>query len=317
MAMLGRAANDLYWLSRSVERAENMARLIEVGYRIVLLPRQGEGFHEEWRSTLQSAGCLDGYMERHGKLSTPNVIDYMLFDTSNPSSIATCLSNARRNGRAQRTALTREMWESLNSSWLEFSAINPQAMTSNALPELLDWVRSRSALYRGALLNTILRNDTYYFSQMGTFIERADSTSRILDVKYYHLLPSSEMVGSGTDNFQWTSILRSVSAHRSYRWVFKDSYRPWKIADYLILNRQMPRSLRSCYDELTHALQDLGILYGARQDCQATAEATRDWLMEGDIQLIFQSGLHEFVQDFIARNNQLGREISQAYHFAD
>ena len=317
MAMLGRAANDLFWLSRSVERAENMARLIEVGYRIVLLPRQGEGFHEEWRSTLQSAGCLDGYMERHGKLATPNVIDYMLFDTSNPSSIATCLSNARRNGRAQRTALTREMWESLNSSWLEFSAINPQAMTSNALPELLDWVRSRSALYRGALLNTILRNDTYYFSQMGTFIERADSTSRILDVKYYHLLPSSEMVGSGTDNFQWTSILRSVSAHRSYRWVFKDSYRPWKIADYLILNRQMPRSLRSCYDELTHALQDLGILYGARQDCQATAEATRDWLMEGDIQLIFQSGLHEFVQDFIARNNQLGREISQAYHFAD
>ncbi len=315
--MLGRAANDLFWLSRSVERAENMARLIEVGYRIVLLPRQGEGFHEEWRSTLQSAGCLDGYIERHGKLATANVIDYMLFDTSNPSSIATCLSNARRNGRAQRTALTREMWESLNSSWLEFSAIKPQTITSNALPELLDWVRSRSALYRGALLNTILRNDTYYFSQMGTFIERADSTSRILDVKYYHLLPSSEMVGSGTDNFQWTSILRSVSAHRSYRWVFKDSYRPWKIADYLILNRQMPRSLRSCYDELTHALQDLGTLYGARHDCLTTAEATRDWLMEGDIQQIFQSGLHEFVQDFIARNNQLGREISQAYHFAD
>jgi uncharacterized alpha-E superfamily protein len=315
--MLGRAANDLFWLSRSVERAENMARLIEVGYRIVLLPRQGEGFHEEWRSTLQSAGCLDGYLERHGKLATANVIDYMLFDTSNPSSIATCLSNARRNGRAQRTALTREMWESLNSSWLEFSAIKPQTITSNALPELLDWVRSRSALYRGALLNTILRNDTYYFSQMGTFIERADSTSRILDVKYYHLLPSSEMVGSGTDNFQWTSILRSVSAHRSYRWVFKDSYRPWKIADYLILNRQMPRSLRSCYDELAHALQDLGTLYGARHDCLTTAEATRDWLMEGDIQQIFQSGLHEFVQDFIARNNQLGREISQAYHFAD
>ena len=315
--MLGRAANDLFWLSRSVERAENMARLIEVGYRIVLLPRQGEGFHEEWRSTLQSAGCLDGYIERHGKLATANVIDYMLFDTSNPSSIATCLSNARRNGRAQRTALTREMWESLNSSWLEFSTIKPQTITSNALPELLDWVRSRSALYRGALLNTILRNDTYYFSQMGTFIERADSTSRILDVKYYHLLPSSEMVGSGTDNFQWTSILRSVSAHRSYRWVFKDSYRPWKIADYLILNRQMPRSLRSCYDELTHALQDLGTLYGARHDCLTTAEATRDWLMEGDIQQIFQSGLHEFVQNFIARNNQLGREISQAYHFAD
>jgi uncharacterized alpha-E superfamily protein len=313
--MLGRAANDLYWLSRYVERAENMARLIEVGYRIVLLPRDGEGFHQEWHSTLQSAGCLDGYVARYGDLSTPNVIDYMLFDTSNATSVASCLAAARRNGRAQRTALTREMWESLNGAWLEFSAIKPQSVTSNSLPELLDWVRSRSALYRGALLNTILRNDTFYFSQLGTFVERADSTARILDVKYYHLLPSTEMVGSGKDNYQWTSILRSVSAHRSYRWVFKDSYRPLKIAEYLILNRQMPRSLRSCYDELSSALSELGTHYGQRHRCHATAEATRDLLIEGDIQHIFQSGLHEFVQDFIGRNNKLSGEISQAYNF--
>ena len=313
--MLGRAANDLYWLSRYVERAENMARLIEVGYRIVLLPRAGEGFHQEWKSTLQSAGCLDGYTARHGELVTEKVIDFMLFDTSNSSSVASCLATARRSGRAQRTALTREMWESLNGAWLEFSAIRPASVTSNSLPGLLDWIRSRSALYRGALLNTILRNDTFYFSQLGTFIERADSTSRILDVKYYHLLPSAEMVGSGTDNYQWTSILRSVSAHRSYRWVFKDAYRPWKIADYLILNRQMPRSLRSCYDELTSALTDLGLLYGQRHGCHLTANATRDLLVEGDIKLIFQSGLHEFVEDFILRNNKLGSEISQAYHF--
>lgn len=313
--MLGRAANDLYWLARYIERAENMARLIEVGYRIVLLPRAGEGYHQEWQSTLESAGCLTGYKARHGELDTPKVIDYMLFDTTNPSSIATCLASARHNGRAQRTALTRDMWESLNSAWLEFSAIKPGSVTSNSLPELLDWIRSRSALYRGSLMNTILRNDTYYFSQLGTFIERADSTSRILDVKYYHLLPSTEMVGSGTDNFQWTSILRSVSAHRSYRWVFKDSYKPWKIADYLMLNRQMPRSLRSCYDELNIALNDLGILYGQRHPCHATAAATRDLLIEGDIKRIFQTGLHEFVQDFIGRNNKLGSEISQAYHF--
>ncbi|HPG89779.1 MAG TPA: alpha-E domain-containing protein, partial [Hyphomicrobium sp.] len=235
--------------------------------------------------------------------------------TTNPSSIATCLASARQNGRAQRTALTRDMWESLNSAWLEFSAIKPGSVTSNSLPDLLDWIRSRSALYRGSLMNTILRNDTYSFSQLGTFIERADSTSRILDVKYYHLLPSTEMVGSGTDNFQWTSILRSVSAHRSYRWVFKDSYKPWKIADYLILNRQMPRSLRSCYDELNIALNDLGQLYGRHHPCHGTAAATRDLLIDGDIKGIFQTGLHEFVQDFIGRNNKLGTEISQAYHF--
>lgn len=317
MTMLARTANDLYWLARYVERAENTARLVEVGYRIVLLPRDGEGFHEEWRSTLQSGGCLPGYLARHGELETRNVIDYMLFDTANPSSIASCLSSARRNGRAQRTAMTRDMWESLNSAWLEFSAIKPSSVTSNSLPELLDWVRGRSALYRGALLNTILRNDTYYFSQLGTFLERADSTSRLLDVKYFHLLPSSEMVGSGKDNFQWGSILRSVSAHRSYRWVFKDSYRPWKIAEYLMLNRQMPRSFRSCYDEITQALAELGVLYGARHNCHATAKSTRDLLLEADIQKIFQAGLHEFVQDFIARNNKLGREISAAYHFTD
>jgi uncharacterized alpha-E superfamily protein len=178
-------------------------------------------------------------------------------------------------------------------------------------------VRSRSALYRGAMLNTILRNDTFYFNQIGTFIERADSSARILDVKYYHLLPSSEMVGSGKDNYQWAALLRSVSAHRSYRWVFKDQYLPMKIAEYKILKRQMPRSLRSCYDELTLGLRDLAVFYGARHDCHTTVEATRDLLLEADIENIFRSGLHEFVQGFIARNNKLGSEISAAYHFID
>ena len=116
-------------------------------------------------------------------------------------------------------------------------------------------MRSRSALYRGALLNTILRNDTFFFSQLGTFLERADNTARILDVKYYVLLPQIEMVGGGVDNVQWGAILRSVSAHRSYRWVYKQNYRPWRIAEYLILNQAMPRSLRSCYDEINLALE--------------------------------------------------------------
>lgn len=316
--MLGRAANDLYWLARYVERVENMARLVEVGYRIAILPRLGEGLQQEWSSTLESAGCLNSYQARHGELQTRRVIDFMLFDAENPSSVASCLATARRNGRAQRTALTRDMWESLNDSWLEFTKIKPSSVTSNSLPELLDWVRSRSALYRGALLNTILRNDTFYFSQLGTFIERADSTARILDVKYYHLLPSSEKVGSGTDNYQWVSVLRSVSAHRSYRWVYKDSYKPWKIAEYLILNRQMPRSLRSSYDELNLALTELSQFYGGkRHTCNATAAATRDLLLESDIQEIFSSGLHEYVQDFIGRTNALGNEIAAAYHFGE
>ena len=234
-------------------------------------------------------------------------------DITSASGIAT----ARGNARAQRTALTREMWESLNEAWLHFSSIRPASMTSNALPEFLDWVRSRSALYRGALLNTILRNDTYYFSQLGTFIERADSTARILDVKYYHLLPSRELIGTGADNVQWSSILRSVSAHRSYRWVYKDTYRPWNIAEYLVLNRQMPRSLRGCYDELCGSLGELATFYGLQHNCHITAKGTRELLLNSKIEDIFQSGLHEFVQAFISRNNQLGAEISSAYHFND
>lgn len=313
--MLGRTANDLYWLSRYVERAENMARLLEVGYRIALVPRHGESSSDGWRSTLESAGCLDGYLRKHGELASQNVIDYMLFDTDNGSSIASCIAAARRNGRTQRTALTREMWESLNGAWLEFEATKRSTVSSNSLPPLLDWVRSRSALYRGALLNTILRNDTFYFSQIGTFIERADSTARILDVKYYHLLRPNEHVGGGADNYQWASILRSVSAHRSYHWVFKNTYRPWNIADYLILNRQMPRSIRASYDELAVALGDLAVLYGKRHPCLATALATRDHLLESDIEGVFKYGLHEFVQDLIGRNNRLGAEISAAYHF--
>jgi uncharacterized alpha-E superfamily protein len=207
------------------------------------------------------------------------------------------------------------MWESLNGSWLEFQSIRPDTLRPDALPRILDWIKERSAAYRGALLNTILRNDTYYFSQLGTFLERADNTARILDVKYYVLLPQIEMVGGGVDNVQWGAILRSVSAHRSYRWVYKQNYRPWKIAEYLILNQAMPRSLRSCYDEINMSLNDIAELYGAKPACHETASATRRLLARGNIDNIFQSGLHEFIEDFIVRNNRLGNEVAEAYHF--
>lgn len=315
--MLGRTAHDLFWLSRYVERAENLARLAEVGYRIVLLPREGEGYHEEWRSTLLSAGCGDGYTAKHGTPSTRNVIDYLLFDPDNPSSVYSCLATARHNARAQRTALTREMWESLNGAWLEFSRIRPDGVTSNELPAILDFVKERSAQFRGSLMNTILRNDTFFFSQLGTFVERADNTARILDVKYYVLLPQIEMVGSKVDNVQWGAILRSVSAHRSYRWVYKENYKPWRVAEYLILNKQMPRSLRSSYCEIRAALDELFKLYGHRHACHDTADQVGRRMRECSINEIFQSGLHEFLVDFIQTNNRLGVEISDAYHFTD
>ncbi len=311
--MLGRTANDLFWMARSMERAENMARLLEVGYRLTLLPHD-EG-DTEWRSTLRSAGCEAGYLERHDKVTTGGVVDYLLLDKDNPSSVFSCLSSARRNARAQRTAITREMWESLNSAWMEFPAHAASRNEANELPALFDWIRERSALFRGALLNTILRNDTFYFAQLGTFVERADNTARILDVKYYVLLPENELVGGGVDSAQWAAILRSVSGHRSFRWVYRDAFKPWHIADFLMLNPQMPRSLRSSYAEIVAALAGLAEQYGAPAECQALAEDIHRTLANGDMTRILQAGLHEFLRDFIVSNNRLASEISAAYHF--
>jgi uncharacterized alpha-E superfamily protein len=313
--MLGRTANDLFWLARYIERAENMARLTEVGYRIFLLQRAGEGVHQEWQSTLQSASSLEAYHEKYEKLDTAHVINFLLFDPDNPSSVLSCLATARRNARAQRTAITRDMWESLNTSWIDFAAFEPKRASAGDLPRVLDWVKQRSALYRGAMLNTILRNDTYCFSQLGTFLERADNTARILDVKYYVLLPSVGLVGSPVDNVQWAAMLRSVSAHRSYRWVYKENYQSGHIAEFLILNPQMPRSLRSSYNEINTALGELSVLYGTSHACHGKAVATSRHLADSTIDGIFASGLHEFLLDFTGRNAELAASVSQAYHF--
>ena len=209
------------------------------------------------------------------------------------------------------------MWESLNSAWLEFSAIKPATVTSNSLPELLDWVRSRSALYRGAMLNTNLAQRHVVFSPVGTFIERADSTARILTSSIIICCLRA----------RWSAARKTIINGRRFcgpsrriaaiAGCSRTTTGRLKIADFMILNRQMPRSLRSCYDELTSALRDLATSLWCPPHCHTTAEATRDLLLEADIQKIFQSGLHEFVQDFIARNNKLGSDISAAYHFSD
>lgn len=314
--MLGRTAASLFWMSRYVERAENMARLLEVGYRISLMPRAVEGHRDDWRSTLTSAASETSYFAKHQDITTSEVIHHLLFDEDNPSSVRTCLETARNNGRAVRTALTRDVWESLNGTWNEFNQIKPESITTDRLPGFLDWIKQRAMLYRGALLGTMLRHDTYFFSQLGTFVERADNTARILDVKYYILLPKPSDVGSDVDIQQWATILRSVSAHRAYRWFYRDStYRPWLVAEFLILREEMPRSLTHCYQWITRAADGLGDLYMQRYDCQEEAQSLYTRLKAGKMDDIFQSGLHEFLQDFIKANNQLAADIGQTYNF--
>ncbi|WP_321339811.1 alpha-E domain-containing protein [Breoghania sp.] len=316
--MLGRTASSLFWLSRYVERSEDMARLVDVGYRISLLPGVGNGGHrEDWKSTLVSAGCEGGFFDLYDEMNEKNVVNYMLFDENNPSSVRSCLRTARDNARSVRTAITREMWESLNTTWIEFSDIKPHHMTRNKLPTLLDWIKERSMLFRGAMLGSILRNDTFHFSQLGAFVERADNTSRILDVKYHLLLPQTEMIGGGMDNYQWSTILRSVSAHRNYRWIYKDNRpKPWNVAEFLILRREMPRSLIHCYSWLTQSTSGIEQLYGERTPSIDITEQTYKTLREGDMTTIFADGLHEFLQNFIACNNELTMSLASDYNFA-
>ncbi|MBG1232610.1 alpha-E domain-containing protein [Aestuariivirga litoralis] len=314
--MLGRTAGSLYWMSRYVERAENMARLLEVGYRISLMPGTLEGHRDDWRATLLGAACAFGYDEKYKELTAENVINYLLFDLDNTSSIKSCLMTARNNARAVRTALTRDVWESINSTWNDFDQITPESISTTRLPEFLEWIRQRSMAFRGALLGTMLRTDNYYFSQLGNFVERADSTARILDVKYFILLPRPSDVGSDLDLQQWGTILRSVSAHRSYRWFYRDSsYKPWQVAEFLILREEMPRSLTFSYQWINTALGGLEELYGKRYDCHNTADQRLQQLRGSNMDEIFRHGLHEFLQDFLFTNQQLSQSIAQTFNF--
>jgi uncharacterized alpha-E superfamily protein len=314
--MLGRTASSLYWMSRNMERAENMARLLEVGHRISLMPGTLDGHRDEWRSTLLSAACLDGYLTQHQEISAAQVVNYLIFDETNPSSIKASIHNARNNGRAVRTALTRDVWESINSTWNNLLHVKPDSLEADRLTVFLEWLKQRVMSFRGALLGTMLRNDAYCFSQLGNFIERADNTARILDVKYYILLPKPSDVGSDVDMQQWAQILRSVSAHRAYRWFYKGaSYKPWMVAEFLILKEEMPRSLVFSYHWINLALEGLADLYGQRYDCHSLALETHQRLTGGDMDTIFQSGLHEFLRDFMTANNRLASVIADTYHF--
>lgn len=309
--LLGRTANGLFWMHRYIERAENMARIVDAGLRMALTKTYDAP--EEWSSVVVTAGAEAGFGNRPYTAET--VSDYLLRDTNNPSSVVSCIESARSNARMVRTALTRESWESVNEAWMVLRTALKRPVQESELPPVLDQIKRQTALMRGAFHGTMLRNEIFDFARIGTFVERADNTARILDVKYYVLLPSISYVGTTLDNYQWESILRSVSAHRSYRWVYDVEYRPANIADYLILNGRMPRSLHFCYRNIVDNLGFLNEDYGAAHPCHATAGKTLSTLKCNNITQIFEFGLHEFLSGFIAQNNRVGNEIAEAYNF--
>lgn len=311
--LLGRTANGLYWMFRYIERAENMARLVDAGLRMALTKTSDAP--EEWSSVVMSAGASRSFSVKYDAYNAANVADFLLRDLNNPSSVMSCFENARSNARMVRTALTREAWESVNEAWMSLKKSLKKPLAETDLPPILNQIKRETALICGAFHGTMLRNEIFDFAGLGTFIERADNTARILDVKYYVLLPAVSYVGTSLDNYQWESILRSVSAHRSYRWVYDGDYRPAQVAEYLILNNRMPRSLNFCYYSINAHLNDLSRDYGAVALCHTTGQGIYERLQDQDIGAIFDIGLHEFLSDFIDYNNRLGNEIAETYNF--
>jgi uncharacterized alpha-E superfamily protein len=312
--MLSRTADSLYWVARYMERAENLARILQVGHRMASLAGSLGNPSNEWSSTLVAAGCEPGFLAKHRAATAATVIDYIARDPENPSSVLSCLETARRNARAVRTALTVDMWSALNDTWLKIRSFGPDAFEPERVGDFLDWVKERSQLFTGAYETTMLRNDAYHFTRLGTFVERADNTARILDVKYHVLLPQHEGVGGALDYYQWQAILASVSALRSYHWVYHERLNPRMVAEFLILRAEMPRSLLACFEQITALLDLIATAYGGKRgECHRLAGEIHARLRYGQIRQIMNSGLHEFLTEFIERSGVLGNAIASQY----
>jgi uncharacterized alpha-E superfamily protein len=311
--MLSRTADNLFWLSRYVERAEYIARVLEATQRLTSMPLSYVGSTNEWESAVATAGCGHAFSQNYDEANEDNVTAFLAFSPSNPSSIRSCFEIARSNARAVRTALTAEMWDAINGAWLELKRFGNGPTSREELMRFLRWVQETSLRFDGSAYRTMLRNDAYWFSRLGLYVERADNTARILDVKYHLLLPATEPVGGSLDHFQWSAILRTVSANTAYHWVYRDSLKPWLVADLLILNEQMPRSLASCYENLVRYTDAIAHAYGRQGPAQRKARAVRTRLQNSKMEEIFQSGLHEFIGGFISDNNQIGAAVSEQY----
>ncbi len=312
--MLGKTAGGLFWMFRYLERSENTARLIEAGLRIALT-RSGST-DEEWISVMQTAAVLDGYNAAYdGVVTRDQVIDWMLRDRDNPSSVLNAVEYARNNAKTVRTALTREVWEAVNECWMSLKSALARKVAERDLPHVLQLIRQRSAYVRGALHGTMLRNDIFNFARIGTFSERADNTARILDVKYYVLLPSAMAVGSSLDNVQWQTILRSVSAEGGFQMAYGQDPRPREIAQFLILDRRMPRSLAFCIEKMRANLGYLMSDYQTRLPSHDLAEKLALQTMQSSVDEIFDTGLHEYIQLFLKDNALLGQQIEVDYRF--
>ena len=313
--MLSRTADHLFWMSRYTERAENTARMLDVNYQTSLLPQSAGVARVGWQGLLSISELLPAYNEKHGDIAQNDVMEFMVKDEENPSSIISCLRAARENARAVRGSLTTEAWETQNQTWLEAKRMLRDGEFERDPSQFFDWVKFRSHLSRGVVLGTMLQDEAFYFLRRGTFLERADNPERLVDVKFHAV--ESDFFGTADerdqeyDFYHWSSILRSVSAFEIYRKVYRDVIKPERVADLLILRADMPRSLHASLVEVVNNL--VMVSNDQSKETQRRAGKLLADLQYARIDEILATGLHAFLTQFLDRVNELGGRISRDF----
>lgn len=307
--MLSRTADHLFWMSRYIERAENLARLLDVTWQMSLVPQSEETANQSWNAIIALNSLEEAFAKKYSTVNGENVLKFMVSDPDNLSSIHSCLRLARENAHAVRGTLTTEMWETLNATWLEARGKSFEQLLGAGIGDYFEWVKMRSSLSRGTTLGTLLQDEAFHFIRLGTLLERADNTARILDVKY-HVLRSHGDEGA-TDFYEWGALLRSVSAFEVYRKVYRDVITPDRVAELLILNKDMPRSLHFCLNSVIKVLDQIA----NRQSGETARQAglLHAQLHYGRIEDILAQGLHEWLTDSMDRIYLLGDGISKDF----
>ncbi len=307
--MLSRTADHLFWMSRYIERAENLARLLDVTWQMSMVPQSEVASRQNWNAIIALNSLEEVYAAKYSTVNAENVLRFMVSDQDNYSSIYSCLRMARENAHAVRGTVTTEMWETLNATWIEARSMNFDALFSSGISEFFEWVKMRSSLSRGVTVGTLLQDEAFHFIRLGTLLERADNTARILDVKYHVLSPHEDE--AATDFYQWGALLRSVSAFEVYRKAYRDVITPERVAELLILRMEMPRSLHFCVNGVLKNLQLVANSHSAETLRQAGLLHAH--LHYGRIEDILEHGLHEWLTDFMDRIYALGDGISKDF----
>lgn len=312
--MLGRTANSLFWMFRYLERAENTARLLEAALRMALT-RDIVAAEAEWRSVIATLGLQTQYEAAHDGYDGLQVWNFVLRGGSNPGNVRSMFGAVRANARAARINISSDVWEAVNENWMKLDKLLARPVGPTMVGEVLVAIRRAGTQVHGAFDGSMLRDEGYHFSRAGSFIERADSTARILDMKYFLLLPSLSYVGSSLDTGQWEQVLRSVAGARVYSWLNAGQIEARGIVEFLVLDDRFPRSLAFCRNALRDNLAALARMHGEEGRCNALMRDADSRISNLAVDQIFDQGLHEFLVDFLARNAAIAQAIADDYRF--